>query len=283
MFKKLLIFVFVIFSSFFLSGCGFKKQQSGVEINTNYPATVEIGGKTVGKTPYINSDMKPEEIIVKLIPDDNSGVNLPSWEGKIKLYSGTRTFIKRDFAPNELQNSGLVLYLKEYKSKKSPSFSVSTKPEGSLVKIDGENKGISPLVIDNLSSEEKKISLSKEGYADYSFSAFLKEGFQLIANVDLSSLSDSNDSQSNNNSEKVVPAETKTLTPVEKAEQVVISDTPTGWLRVRLEPSTASSEAAKVNPGEKFPLVKEQSGWFQIEYEKGKLGWISSSYATKTE
>jgi uncharacterized protein YgiM (DUF1202 family) len=48
-----------------------------------------------------------------------------------------------------------------------------------------------------------------------------------------------------------------------------------------MEPSTAASEAAKVNPGDRFLLLDEQSGWYQIEYEQDQEGWISSTYAEK--
>ena len=62
---------------------------------------------------------------------------------------------------------------------------------------------------------------------------------------------------------------------------VVIGDTPTGFLRVREEPSTNASEAAQVKPRDKFTLLDEDAGWYKIEYVKGKEGWVSSQYATK--
>jgi len=64
---------------------------------------------------------------------------------------------------------------------------------------------------------------------------------------------------------------------------VLIKETPTGWLRVRMEPSTTATEAAKVNPGEKYPLLEEKGGWYKIRYSGDKEGWISAQYATKFE
>lgn len=77
------------------------------------------------------------------------------------------------------------------------------------------------------------------------------------------------------------PSTTSTATPAKP--YVKISSTPTGWLRVRKEANVSSEEVAKVNPGDMFPLKEEQSGWFEIEYEKGKTGWISGQYAQKFE
>ena len=46
-----------------------------------------------------------------------------------------------------------------------------------------------------------------------------------------------------------------------------------------MEPSASATEAAKVNPGEMFPyLNEEKSGWYKIEYEEGKEGWVSGVY-----
>jgi len=41
---------------------------------------------------------------------------------------------------------------------------------------------------------------------------------------------------------------------------------------------------AKVNPGETYPYSNEEkNGWYKIEYETGKEGWISKVYADLTE
>jgi uncharacterized protein YgiM (DUF1202 family) len=50
-----------------------------------------------------------------------------------------------------------------------------------------------------------------------------------------------------------------------------------------MEPSTVATEAAKVNPGEMYPLLDEESGWYKIEYQKDEEGWISGQYAEKYE
>jgi uncharacterized protein YgiM (DUF1202 family) len=64
---------------------------------------------------------------------------------------------------------------------------------------------------------------------------------------------------------------------------VEIKDTPTGWLNMRSEPSTAGGDETiikKINPGDKYPFIEaNEAGWYKIEYEEGKEGWISGKYA----
>ncbi len=58
---------------------------------------------------------------------------------------------------------------------------------------------------------------------------------------------------------------------------ILIGETPTGWLRVRETPG--GTEIDKVDVGEIFALMDENSGWFQIELSTGELGWVSKEYA----
>jgi uncharacterized protein YgiM (DUF1202 family) len=77
--------------------------------------------------------------------------------------------------------------------------------------------------------------------------------------------------------------------PKSESEFVEILSTPTGFLRVREEPSSLGKEIGQVEPGKNYVLVEtdEKTGWFKIEYlpaqagEDGKVGWISNQYAKK--
>ena len=61
---------------------------------------------------------------------------------------------------------------------------------------------------------------------------------------------------------------------------ITVSDNELGFLRVRAEPSTSSAEIGQVSPGETYDVLGEQDGWYKIEYEPGKFGWVSGSYVT---
>jgi hypothetical protein len=59
---------------------------------------------------------------------------------------------------------------------------------------------------------------------------------------------------------------------------LTITNTPTGWLRVRQNPS--GKEIGRVLPGETYRLLSEENGWYEIEVSEGAAGWISGQYAS---
>lgn len=65
---------------------------------------------------------------------------------------------------------------------------------------------------------------------------------------------------------------------IQANSMVEIKDTPTGWLRVRKNPE--GEEIGKVFPGERYLLVEDAAGWFQIVLTDGSFGWISKSYSS---
>jgi len=69
-------------------------------------------------------------------------------------------------------------------------------------------------------------------------------------------------------------------TKEEPSFEVIIKETPTGWLRVRKAPG--GQEIGKVYPGEKYLFSSQDSGWYQIEFE-GEEAWISGTYAEISE
>lgn len=66
-----------------------------------------------------------------------------------------------------------------------------------------------------------------------------------------------------------------------KTKYVVIGDTSTGWLRVRK--TADGQEIGQVNSGEKYLLIKDENGWYEIDLTNGKAGWVSGRYASVVE
>ena len=61
------------------------------------------------------------------------------------------------------------------------------------------------------------------------------------------------------------------------AVEIVIGETPTGWLRVRQDPN--GIEIAKVESGQRYTLVDQTAAWWQIKLADGTVGWVSKQYA----
>jgi hypothetical protein len=286
--KKLVFLVGLFVCLSLLTGCSLKKAPAALQISTTPVANVFVDGKLVGKTPYQSSNLKAGEISLKLIPESATSP-LSSWEGKIKLNNGVLTLIDREFSSSETGSSGQVMTLEKLKDKKVASLSLISDPDGALVHLDGEAKGFTPLALEKIGVGDHQIVVSKEGFVEKNIKAKAVEGFKLIINVKLAqemeepvaSLSGTPTPTVTGTGKKPTPTPTGSEKSQPASGEVLIKETPTGWLRVRSTPSTSGTELAKVNPGEKYPLLEEKSGWYKIEYEEGKTGWISGQYASK--
>lgn len=304
--KKLWLVVAVVVLTLILLGLVLKfkilgRQGPGaIQVNSNPKAIVYVDNAQVGSTPFMNDKIKTGEHTVKLVPE-GSDTNLISWEGKIDLSPGVMIVINRNLGESDFSSSGQTLTLEKVGSKDKASLSVTSIPDNSVVKIDGEPKGFTPLSIDSFKPGSYLVTVSSPGYEEESISAKPESGYKLIVNVQLarkiegiedSTASAEQEEATSSSSTQTSPTPTPkvkaSVTPSSSKEiekpYVTIKDTPTGWLRVRSEPKTSASEVAKVDPGKNYPYLGEkENGWLKIEYEKGKEGWISATYADLVE
>lgn len=240
----------------------------GLRVVSTPTASVFIGEKLLGRTPF-EDKIKTGDYIIKLIPEGTSQT-VATWQGKVVVNSGVLTFVNRELGVNDLATSGEILTLEKI-TEKDAQIAVLSNPDSATVALDGQEKGSAPLILRNLSSGDHDVSVSSAGFNTRTVKVRTTEGYKLTASFQLSvagggEASSSGTSSNTDNSDKPL---------------VVIKDTPTGFLRVRIEPSTKATEAGQVKPGEKYPFLEETEGWFKIEYEEGKEGWVSSTYAEK--
>lgn len=73
------------------------------------------------------------------------------------------------------------------------------------------------------------------------------------------------------------------LGTVSLGKQAKILSTPTGWLRVRSEPSLDGAEITKIDAGGTYPVLEEQSSWTKIRVSDTSEGWVSSDYVELVE
>ena len=264
-----------------------------LQVNATPRATVFIDGTQAGMTPFFNDKVKAGEHTIKLVPESTTD-SLVSWEGKINLLPGIITAINRTLGSSESASSGEIISLEKIGRKDKSSLAVVSIPDQAVVKVNGEPKGFTPLTIDDLAPADYQVTISSSGYEERSVSAHAVGGYKLIINVQLAQKIEGIEQATPSGeleegttptpSGKVTPTPKITTTPKVEATPpekpyVKVKETPTGFLRVRVEPSTSATEAAKINPGEMYPyLNEEKSGWLKIEYEKDKEGWVSGVY-----
>lgn len=267
------------------------RKKGALSVNTSPRATVFLDGEHLGSTPYYNESLKPGEFVLKVVPEA-VGQALTPWEGRVSLSPGILTVVNREMGLTQDDSAGEILSFEPLADKSAVSISVVTTPDGAVVNLDGEPRGFAPLTLDNLTEGDHILLVSSPGFKERTIKAKTVKGHKLIASVQLAReitppVEAETEAATPAASPKASPSPTATpkASPTSSLPRpyVVIKSATTGWVRVRSEPSTSGEELAKVNDGESFPLKDEQSGWYQIEYDTAKLGWISGQYAEKFE
>jgi uncharacterized protein YgiM (DUF1202 family) len=128
-------------------------------------------------------------------------------------------------------------------------------------------KGVTPLSLKDLSSGEHSYLLKHPGYLPRSVRATNPEKLMLNIHVDLA----------------ISESETVNQNPpqIEILKKAVVTDTPTGFLRVRESPSVLGKEIARIKPGDEVIVLDETQGWTKVRLQDDKEGYVSSDYIQK--
>lgn len=244
--------------------------KGALQVTSQPNSKVYLDGKLLGTTPLCKCDAKDMidqgSYTVKLVATEG---NFPPFEQKIPISPKVLTVVDRTFADNG-GSSGSVISLSKLSDKNNIGISIISFPDKANVFLDGNQAGVSPFAIGNVTESDHELKLTKSGYADKTVRIRTVKGYQLETIVFLAA-NPQEASSSATPSASIVPSLTK----------ILILDTPTGFLRVRDAPSLGGNQVGQVLPGEKYDLLDEQTGWFKIKLKDGTLGWVNSQYAQK--
>ncbi|MFA6361444.1 MAG: PEGA domain-containing protein [Candidatus Shapirobacteria bacterium] len=257
-------------SAFFLGGCSLVPKKSALEINSYPVAKVYVDGKEVGMTPYRNRTLVPGEVEIKLVTNDKL------WLKKIKLQNNINTVIDWEFGKTDEESGGYILYLEKTGDKNKAGLMINTNPDKTTITIDNEIKGLAPMRISDIDAGDKHLALSFPNYK--TIDIFMKSinGYQLVVDASLAE-------DKTNIIEEEAEIKSTDLSTSIATTKIKIKETETGWLKVREASSSASKEITRVNPGETYSLLEEQTDWYKIDLGNGKNGWISIKYGEKSE
>ncbi len=295
--KRILL---LVLASVLLSGCSltgiFRKKFAAIQISTSPKSEVYLNDEKAGETPFKSEKLKSEEYSIRLVSTEE-GMN--DFQTSITLQPNTTAIISYSFAKDRDQSSGYVLTLEPISDENKAEIAVVTIPDNSSVKLDGQPKGFTPLQIKSTPAGDHKLSLSAPGYKQQQIEIKTIEGHKLTIDAQLAKetlfaedqLDDNQEEDSSQESAEeeekkasltTTTTKTKTATASAQLEKpyLEVLDTPTGWLRVRSEPSTAQdNEIAKINPGESYKYIESNdTGWHRIELTNGEKGWVSGRY-----
>ncbi|MEO6508354.1 MAG: PEGA domain-containing protein [Patescibacteria group bacterium] len=291
-FKKkiiLLFFLFVLFGAFIFYRFIILNNQDvygRVKIVSSPASGVFIDNAPAGRTPFENK-YKVGEYNIKLIPEGN-GKGIASWQGKIKINKNALTYVNRELGSSDNTSAGEILTIsKMTKKPENPNFGeiyVESDPSGTIISLDNDEKGIAPFTMERVLKGDHEISAYLPGFLNRTQKISVTAGYRVNVAFKLA-LDPNQEKPIASPSSTITASPSGTLSPTAKpsgtAKAVVeIQETPLGFLRVRSEPSINASESAQVKPGETYPYLDEQSGWYKIKLQQLE-GWVSSEYAVK--
>lgn len=242
-------------------------QKGALQVTSSPTSKVFLNDKYLGQTPLCKCDpadmIKTGDYTIRLVPTDKS---LQEFQEKITISEAILTVVDRKFGRDFL-SEGYVISLTPLSDKKKTELMVVSFPQGSTVLLDNDPIGKTPVLFKDPTESDHIVKVKKNGYNEKSVRIRNTQGYKLTLAAYLS-INPDNISNTTTN---------PTLSP--DMGKVTISDTPTGFLRVRDTSSVDGTEVGKVSPGETYPLVAEQEGWYKIKLTNGTEGWISTQFA----
>lgn len=256
-------------------------EKGGLQVTANVNAKVLLDGKFIGNIPVRKIDQQDTvasgNYELRIEPQDTT---LAAFTTRVQINGGVLTAVDKTFLPGSL-GSAYILTLEKSASPK-PQVEVTSIPDGAMVTIDSVSVGVTPYKSDALSASEHEIEIQKEGFAKKTIRIKTVENHTLLVSAtlgtgDIGNIPDTSPS--------ITPSVSPILSPTSPPPtltNVTILPTPNGFLRVRSGAGTSFGEVARVKTGETFPVISEQSGWYQIKVDDTTSGWISSQYAKKS-
>jgi len=292
--KRKIVFVFVLLGLVagvalivkFLTNRGPK--QGELRVDSNPAAVIFLDNKNIGRAPF-RDKVTSGSYTVKLVPD-SATAQIFGWEGNIVVGPNLLTYVNADLSGSELSTAVDILWLEKISSKQS-ELSVTTSPDGATVSVDDITRGVTPISISDITPGDHTVTVSSVGFLSRTLKIRTTPGYKLITTMKLGLSSGGQIPVASVTATLAptgkVPPTPKTATssaqPNPAKPYLVVKDTPTGFLRVRMEPATSATEAARVNPGDKFHIEDSQNGWYQIKYSGTNTGWVSGTYVDKIE
>ncbi|MBI2430631.1 MAG: PEGA domain-containing protein [Candidatus Levybacteria bacterium] len=278
--KRVLLFllppILAVVAFFFLVVLINRESGKGaLQVTASPKSRVYLDGKLIGETPLCKCEgedmLKVGSYSLRLLPEEE---NFAPYEEKITIGGSVLTVLDRIFAEGGLSEGKVITLTKLSDEKEVELFALSF-PEEAKVYADNSEIGKTPLRNTTLTASDHSLRLVKDGYREKTIRIRTVSGYRLTVVATLGILPNLQSAVSTSS------AQIATSSALPVVTKVIILDTPTGFLRVRVSGSLSSSEVGRVTPGETFDLVEEKEGWFSIRLTDGKVGWVSSQYARK--
>lgn len=250
-----------------------------VKIVSSPAASIFINNVATSKVPY-EDKLKAGEYLLKLIPEENA-TDTASWQRKIKVYKNTLTYVNAELGSTDISTAADVLTVTKMDrmgKNDTGELAIETEPSGAIIYVDNDEKGVSSMTVADIPKGDHELSVFMPGFFRRTQKINVTSGYRINAFIKLAADKTQPSTFQLDDAKIATPEAVQTSSG---KQMILIKDTPTGWLRVREDSTINASESGRVNPGQKFELLDEKNGWYKIEFEKNKTGWVSSEYCTK--
>lgn len=258
---------------------------SGLKVDSIPESEIYLNDKKIGKTPFEISKLDPGEYTLKLVVTDLPGEFAP-WQIRIKLAPLSQTYVNRTIGKTESESGHQIIWLEKLSDPSKKELAVVSSPDNAKITVDGLEVGNTSKIITDLSEGDHRIIVSKEGYSSQEINASILKGFRLNVSVKFARADTrlNLEAKPASDSAKIATGSSQASRSAVGSEfplpYVLIKETGLGFLRVRTGPSKSATESGRVNVGDKFPLLSEESGWSQIK-TSSQSGWVSDQYVQK--
>jgi len=281
--KLLLLTILVVLFIFFVGAkyliLDRQTTDGKIKVLSSPSATVFINNAAVGHTPY-ETQLKAGEYELKLIPEGEA-TSTASWQEKVKVSKNILTYVNRELGSSDITSAGEILTVTKMEKKPSSGtvgeIGVETDPQGAIVYLDSDEKGVAPLILADVPKGSHEISVFMPGFFRRTEKVKVEPGYRVNALFKLG--------LDQSQKPPAIPTPQKEASQSAKIKKtfILIKDTPTGFLRVRADASVNASESGQLKPGDRGELMEEQGDWYRIKYAGDKTGWVFSQYAQKVE
>lgn len=307
--KKLLLFLLppilaciVFFSAMYVLQIT-DKGKGALQVTATSKADVYLDGKLIGETPFCKCKL-PEMIptgdyTLRMVPKDS---NLQAFVQQVSINKSVITVVDVAFGDSN-NNSARIISLSPLSDPNATQIFATSFPDGVKVLLDKNDSGNTPVLLKDVTDSDHDILFDKDGYESKLLHVHTVKGYKLSAIAFLAVKTDLTATTSGTPTPtapisgsptpsltgkpsgtptptaKVTPTPTKVTSTAAAGTQVLILDTPTGFLHVRASASGSSAILTNVDPGQTFPLLDQQSGWYQIQLTDGTKGWVTGQYS----
>jgi len=165
--------------------------------------------------------------------------------------------------------------------------SLVTNPPGAIVFLNNDEKGVSPIVLDEVPVGEHELAVYLPGFFKRSQKINVEKGhivnslFKLALDKTHKTLEQEISEQKK---EATASADIDNITTADNNPQntLTVLETPTGSLNVREDATVLAAKIGEVTPGDKYEYIEEANGWYKIIFNKEE-GWVFGDFIKLNE